>query len=272
MGAEKASSWQSHEHITEKKDVLGKVGQKLEEKNVAQELPGLIADIAKFRYPQDTDGEQREKKRQSFSSALDQVTDICRTDSQLAKYSIRREDILDWCKVPMLEETRKEVMWEKMSRGSSVSVGESANKPPVEAAEDIVALRTGISNLGISNELMQYCQMSVFKRDPNSMMDGMLGLPKPEEGKQTYIVNLEFNIRGSKVKLFYDSSSPASAVIDALVASPGINPFVLRGFAEFGPDHKITKYQGRRNTLLAEGANLNTFLHLIRVASEEKKA
>ena len=42
--------------------------------------------------------------------------------------------------------------------------------------------------------------------------------------------------------------------------------------AELGPDHRITKYQGRRNALLAEGANLNTFLHLIRVASEDKKA
>lgn len=272
MGTEKASTWSEQEHAAEKKEVLGKVEHKLEGKNLAKELPDLITNIAKFRYPRDAEPPVRESKKNAFQSALTEVAAMCGTDPELRKYEIKKENILDWCRIPILEKGDPPQVWENMSKAASYSLQTLRPEETSKRAETVMALRTAFSEIGLSDELMPFCTMQVNPRDPDSAMDAFTGLPKPAAGQKTYITFLDFRIGGSVVKIFFDSSNPQHLAMRGIVSAPNVRTHEVNALMSLGPDKTITAYQGRGTVLLGKGGSVDTFLNVIRVANQQKPA
>jgi len=265
MGSEKAGNWGGGEHLGEKKEVLGKVDRSLEGSNETGELAKLITDIAKFRYPQDADASKCREKKSSFDSALDQVAGVCRTDSQLAKYGIEKRDILEWCKVPMLEGSPA-ISWQKMAERGTFTTSVSAQTAPNIVAENLLALGVAGSKLGLEPDLLENSSMMVNKRNPESFSDRFTGLPKPEKGKETFVVSLEVRFRGSKLTLSYDSSNPSAVFVDGVVALKDANPFVVHGLATLDSGFRVTKMEDSGQHLLTAGTSLPNIVRLLKVA------
>jgi hypothetical protein len=272
MGTEKAGSWSEQEHAAEKKEVLGKVEHKLEGKNLAKELPDLISGIAKFRYPQDKEASVRESKKNAFRSALTDVASICHADPELGKYDIKKEDILEWCKIPILEQGDPPQVWENMSKAGTYALQYVRPEETSKRAETVMAFRTAFSEIGLSDELMPFCSMQVSRRDPDSAMDALYSLPKPVPGQKTYITFLDFHIGGSAIKIFFDSSNPQKLMMRGIVAAPNVRPHEVNALMTLGADKNIIEYEGKGTALLGRGGSLDTFLNVIRLAQQQKPA
>jgi hypothetical protein len=261
MATEQASNWSESDHAKEKKEVLGKVENKLESSGKAKELPELILSLSEYRYPKDP---RQQQKKEAFDKALTDVAGICANDKELKKYQIKKEDIQSWCQIPLMETSDP---WPKIADHGLYSV----NTPQItarESVESVIALRKGLDFLGIGPELLGNCEMNVYKREPDSFTDGLMGLPKPEKGKESYLVFLTFNLGVSKIKIRYDSSIPTAAFIDGLVAVPGVRPYIDYGLVSLGPDKKITDFSGRPSFDLSKGRNLDKYLQLIQLANK----
>lgn len=265
MGAEKASNWRAEEHIGEKKEVLGKVEHGLEGRNEAGDLAKVIASIAKYRYPQDSDAARCREMKRSFDSALEQVAGVCRTDSQLAKYGIEKNDILEWCKVPLLESSPA-ISWQKMAERGTFTTSVSSQTAPNTIAGNLLALGVAGSKLGLAPDLLENSSMMVNRRDPESFSDRFTGLPKPEKGKETYVVNLEVRFRGTKLTLSYDSSNPSAVFVDGVVALKDVNPVVIHGLSILDSGFRVTKMDDPGQRLLTAGVSLPETVRLLKVA------
>lgn len=265
MTAEKAAYWSEGEHSQEKKEVLAKLDSKLDQQQSAKELPELIADLSVFRYPADPNAEQ---KKSAFDRALGEVSAYCASSGELSKYEIKKEDILKWCSISLLEDGHQNV-WEKMARKSSFQLNRDRQAPSGERAENIFALRLAMSQLGLSGDLMPHCELSVKKREPNSFTDRLFGLPAPsaDAAGQSQLAFLNFELNGAKIQLRFDTSSPRNVYLDGLVPIKDSNRVVaVSGLATLGGSGKIESFTGRETPMLSAGSNLNNFLKLVLLA------
>jgi hypothetical protein len=269
MANEKASEWRSNEHKEEKKDVLGYVEEGLEARR-SMDLAKTISNIGCYRYPVDNERSQQLAKKAAFEKAVDDTVSFCASDSQLKKYSITENEIMDWCKIPVMESNSSNSDVFANMQNKSFQQPVSADIQPEQAAEVLFALNAGLAKIGISNSFMQNCLMTVNRRVADSFSDRLLGLPKPSASESS-LVTLEFSLDGSTVKMTYDSTQPEfvrlwafGGTLDRMDDSRRRNTFL--GMAKLGSDFKVENFSQPGRVFPVK--KLNEFLELVQLANK----